>query len=118
MSLTFFVPGKLSNPLNGSWGFWYKHYRIGRKWRDDTAAAALATRGYWQVNLRMPKTITFTAHLGRLWDDDNLPAAVKPIRDEVVARFCLGDDGPKSGHKFQYTQVTDGRRGVTVHIEP
>lgn len=115
--LTFFVSGQLKNGLNGSYGHWSKHARIARDWRDRTAVAALKTEGYWRMPQRGAKRVTFTAHVGRLWDDDNLPSAIKPIRDEVAARFCGGRDDPASGHAFVYAQVQSKERGVKVTVE-
>jgi len=40
MNLVVFIPGKLRNPLNGSWGNHYKHARIARTWREPVEGAA------------------------------------------------------------------------------
>ena len=122
MNLEIFVPGKLSNPLNGSWGGWRKHARLARSWRDRTTQrlfvramedSQLKTGGF----LAAKKQVIFTAYVGRLWDDDNLPAALKPVRDAVAAHCCGGDDGPRSGHRFEYGQlVVRGQRGVRVSV--
>ncbi|HSE03750.1 MAG TPA: hypothetical protein VLK35_06300, partial [Methylomirabilota bacterium] len=67
-----------------------------------------------------PAAITFTAHVGRLWDDDNLPAAMKVHRDTAV-RLILGtDDGPTCGHSFHYAQEVRpaSERGVLIEVTP
>jgi hypothetical protein len=122
--LDVFVPGKLRNPLNGSWGDWRKHAKLARDWRERTAqhvfvatyrvSAALGTP-------RTPKRVTFTACVGRRWDTDNLPAAIKPIRDALVDARVIHADGPDAGHDFVYLQQVVRKfgapRGVGIVVE-
>lgn len=115
--IEFFVPGQLRNPLNGSWGGWRKHARLAQQWREKTAAAVFAADRV-RVFPRLSR-VTFTGYVGRLWDDDNLPAAIKPVRDMVARLYLAGDDSPRSGHEFVYRQTVErGKRGVGVRIEP
>lgn len=115
--MTVFVPGKLRNPLNGSWGGWRKHARLAKDWKERTAQRIFVERGHWTLDLRAPKVVTFTAHVGAGWDDDNLPAAIKPIRDALVGTV-IDSDAPTSGHTFVYRQVIDrARRGVEIIAE-
>ena len=120
--MTIFVPGKLRNPLNGSWGGWRKHARLAKDWRERTAMELLFERlrhESEQVAPNDPKTITFTAHVGAGWDDDNLPAAIKPIRDALVDAQVIHSDAPDSGHVFRYAQVVDRtHRGVEIVVLP
>ena len=120
LTLTVFVAGRLTNPLNGSWGGWFKHARIAKDWRERTAQAFWVekhTHGRWVLNPMAAKRVTFTAHVGALWDSDNLPAAVKPLRD-ALQWVVIHSDGPKSGHVFCYAQVVDrDRRGVAITVE-
>ena len=117
-----FIPRPLKNPLNGSWGNHYKHARIARTWRELTAACVLVewiNAGRPRRDPRAPKTITFTAHVGAGWDDDNLPAAIKPIRDALVDAQVIHSDAPDSGHTFRYAQVIDRKhRGVEIAVVP
>ena len=114
-----FIPGRLTNILNGSWGHWYKHARIARDWRERTAQHLFVAlvKPVTLAFLRAPKRVTFTLHVGRLWDDDALPAAVKPLRDAVASACCPGGDGPRSGNEFVYRQVQAKTRGVAVRVE-
>ena len=118
--LSVFVPGRLTNPLNGSFGTWFKHARIARGWRERTAQAFWAEKyahGRWALNPMAPKRITFTAHVGATWDDDNLPAAIKPCRDALQG-IVIHTDAPGGGHTFCYRQVTDrANRGVQITVE-
>lgn len=115
-----FVAGKLINPLNGSFGHWSKHARIARRWREATAMQVfLAGLGQRQAlgSPSDPKCITFTAHTGSTWDDDNLPGAIKPIRDGLKDARIIDDDKPSSGHRFVYRQRIDRKKpGVTITI--
>ena len=115
--MLIFVPGKLRNPLNGSWGGWRKHARLAKEWKERTAQHIFADRAHWTIVLQAPKIVTFTAHVGAGWDDDNLPAAIKPIRDALVGTV-IHSDAPEAGHTFVYKQVVDrARRGVQIEIE-
>ena len=122
-TLTLFVPGRLINPLNGSWGHWSKHARLAQAWRDRTSLAcyqALRTRRLpaWLYPPSAPKVITFLVQTGAPWDDDALPAAVKPIRDELVSLGIIHADSKASGHRFDYDQVVKRYdRGVTITVE-
>jgi hypothetical protein len=121
--LDVFIPGKLVNPLNNSWGSWYKHARISRAWREKTALHLLLLRNRraWlpaMHPLAEPKRITFTAYVGAPWDDDAIPAACKPVRDALVGIVIQGDD-PSCGHEFVYRQETrPQQRGVGISVTP
>ena len=127
--MQIFVPGKLRNPLNGSWGGWRKHARLAKDWRTRTAQRIFVFSGATQAGYdeladtlypqHRPKTVTFTAHVGAGWDDDNLPAAIKPIRDALVDAQVIHSDAPDSGHTFVYRQIIDRKhRGVEIAIVP
>ena len=116
--MTVFIPGKLRNPLNGSWGGWRKHAKLAKEWRERTAQYIFMDRAHWVLVPTTPKTVTFTAHVGAGWDDDNLPAAIKPIRDALVGTV-IHSDAPDSGHTFIYRQVIDRKnRGVEITVVP
>ena len=119
--LDVFVPGKLRNPLNGSWGGWRKHARLAKDWRERTAQHILIARNFRKlspVDLAAPKRVTFTAYVGAQWDDDNLPGAVKPARDSLVG-LVIHSDAPSSGHEFVYRQETRReQRGVGISVTP
>jgi hypothetical protein len=64
----------------------------------------------------MEGVITFTAHLRRVLDDDNLAGSIKPLRD-AIARSLGIDDGDKSV-RWEYGQIeTRGTEGVLVKLE-
>ena len=120
--LTVFVTGRLTNPLNGSWGGWFKHARIAKDWRERTAQAFWVekhTHGRWVLNPMAAKRVTFTAHVGALWDhDEGINAACKPLRDGVVDGGGIHSDAPSGGHTFVYRQVVDrARKGIEITVE-
>lgn len=119
--LDVFIPGRLRNPLNGSWGGWRKHARLARDWRERTAQHLLVAgigRTYATHPLTEPKHITFTAYVGAPWDDDNLPGAIKPVRDALVG-LLIHSDAKDSGHVFLYRQQTRREaRGVGISVTP
>lgn len=57
-----------------------------------------------------------TGRRRRIWDDDNLIAALKPVRDKVAEH--LGVDDSQSKILWQYAQEdTYGEEGVLVRME-
>jgi hypothetical protein len=122
--VNIFVPGRLRNPLNSSWGFWAKHARASKDWRTRTAQSVLVSelmrRHRGTFDPTAPKHVTFTAHTWNRWDsDEGVNAACKPLRDGLVDARVIHSDASDSGHSFSYTQVVDrARRGVEILIEP
>ena len=119
--LVVFVPGHPRNPLNGSWGGWLKHARQAKRWREATALAVYVALGRARARVRdpaVPKRITFTVRTWNPWDDDALPAVVKPCRDALVEAGVLHGDGLQHGHVFRYRQRVDrSRRGIDILVE-
>lgn len=120
MTYTIFVSGPLHNPLNGSRGHWSKHARWSRQWRDRTGMAWLvAYPRPHGIAPRAPKLVRFLANTGATWDDDNLAAGMKPMRDALCDLGVIHSDAPSSGHRFEYGQRIDRkRRGVLITVEP
>jgi hypothetical protein len=124
-SIVVFVEGPLHNPMNGSRGTWHKHARWARQWRERTGMVLLAERGRgrcgprWPWPSSLPKLVLFMAHTGATWDDDNLRAGMKPLRDALKDAGIIDDDKPRSGHIFSYSQRIDrAHRGVRITIAP
>lgn len=122
-AITFFIAGKLENPLNGrlSRAHWTTKSRWANGWKARTLIAMRPVgRELILLNLEGPKRVTFTAYVGAQWDDDNLPAALKPCRDQLVHSGVISGDAPKDGHTFIYRQVVQrgiqAKRGVEVRI--
>lgn len=121
MAMTLFVPGRLENPLNGSWGGWRKHATLARRWRDRTTLAVYVATGGAGVPWppAVPKRITFTVQTGARWDDDAIPGACKPLRDAMVDAKIIDDDGPRRPPEFLYAQeVKRYDRGVRITVAP
>ena len=129
--IELFVPGKLTNPLNGALS--RAHWTIKSDWAYGWKLATWnAIHDQADLSLvgdpAVPKRVTFTAQVGRLWDDDNLPAGLKPCRDALMGRALPGNlvryrvihsDAPDSGHQFEYAQVVNRKeRGVRITITP
>lgn len=120
--LRIFVPGPVRNPLNGQHGHWSKHRTWAKRWREATEYHLFVANwngGNPKVSLTAPKRITFTVVSPREWDDDNLAAAVKPVRDALVSMRVVHGDAPRHGHTFVYRQRR-GRgeeRGIEVVVE-
>lgn len=131
--MSFFVPGKLVNPLNNRKG-WRAVWAVSKGWRERTAVIAglsVPPRSPLRAQPSTPKRVTFQAQVSRRFDDDGLRAALKPVRDALMpsARsrsrrgYALGcgvihSDAPDSGHEFLYEQVVDRQNpGVQITIE-
>ncbi len=125
--LAIFVPGKLTNPLNGSQGGWQKHARWAQQWRERTWLVifeALATmrdveafRRARQTGASEPKRIAFHALVPSRFDDDNLRACLKPCRDALKDAGVVDDDRDRAGHAFVYTQEARRRAGTVYGVE-
>lgn len=118
-----FVGGRLRNPLNGSYGHWAKHARWARDWRERThlaifEAVAAGPEAVFRAAQRMdpkaPKRVTFAALVPSRFDDDNLAACCKPLRDALKDAGLIHHDGPQSGHAFVYKQKA-ARGAGAVH---
>lgn len=121
--LAVFVPGKVTNPLNGSHGHWTKHRRWAKDWRERAQTALLEGRSWFLTvgqtvgPAEVPKAITFIAYVAREFDDDNIRAACKPCRDALKDMRVIDDDKPSAGHVFEYQQVVNGKRDARRGIE-
>jgi hypothetical protein len=115
-----FVPGVLTNPMNGSHGHWDKHRRWAKGWREKASTLMFCAWGRGpHVMPMVPKRVTFLAYVGAEWDDDNLRAAIKPIRDALVDMRVIHDDKPSAGHVFEYAQRVEKvkrARGVEIVV--
>lgn len=118
LKLEVWVPGPLTNPMNGSHGHWSTHYRWAKDWRERTHQHLFAAIGAFRLyNPREAKRVIFTAHTARRWDTDNLAAGMKPCRDALKDAGLIHDDGPDSGHRFEYAQRIDRQhRGVLITV--
>lgn len=123
-ALEVFVPGPLRNPMNGSRGPWQKHWRWARDWRERTTQRLLLAKLTGDAQARQvfadpraPKTVRLIAHTVRPWDQDALPAGLKPVLDGLVDARVLQSDGPEAGHVVTYAQVVAAEhRGVAIVV--
>ena len=123
-ALTVFVPGKPRNPLNGSHEHWSKRAKWAKGWRERAAVRILAHlprakngvwSGYWTYLPAEPKRITFTIYGAARFDDDNLRAVCKPVRDALKDMAVIDDDRPSAGHTFLYEQAKPTRKAGATH---
>jgi hypothetical protein len=68
------------------------------------------------------KRITFTVYGRARFDDDNLRAVCKPVRDAVQDMAIIDNDRPSAGHTFLYEQAPPTRKvgaahGIAIRIE-
>src|SRR5262249_51703878 len=123
------IPGRITNPANGSQGRseWAQRRRAKERaaWRERarTVLTDAINRSGWKLDSHAPKIVALTAHVWSLFDPDGLANALKPIVDGLrdTRPAILHDDGPeeRSGHRILRRQVLDRkRRGVIVVVEP
>lgn len=131
--IAIFVPGKLLNPLNQSAWIWQKRKRYASGWKDRVATAIFVDqyKGQGIVGVNMgwilfalemrehgPKRISFLASTHNAMDSDGLQAALKPIRDSLIACGVITGDADKDGNVFEYRQKIDRkRRGVEIRVQ-
>ena len=119
MRVDLFVPGPIQNPLNGllSRAHWTRKSKWANGWKASTKAVWWRDIGGRLPDRHRPKRVMFVAHVGAKWDTDNLPAAIKPIRDALIG-LAIHSDGPDSGHEFVYRQLVDRKhRGVEITVQ-
>ena len=124
--LSVWVPGRPSNPLNGTLAHahWSKRARWARGWRERASVALwgkmLAPKwvgevAHWPWEQEDAKLVTFTVYGPSRFDDDNLTAVVKPVRDALKDMAVIDDDRPSSGHEFKYDQAKPSRKPDSVY---
>lgn len=113
VTLRLFIPGRLISQSNARTS-WPVRAEYAARWRRNVRLTWLEQgRPTWEG----PAHLTFHCYVRRLYDSDNLPHAVKAVRDEAVACICGSDDGPRSGHKFSYRQeARTDLRGVLIEV--
>lgn len=122
-ALTIFVPGRPRNPLNGSHEHWSKRARWAKGWRERAQMALMREVGQWGVNrvrkwpwnTTTPKRITFTIYGPSRFDDDNVRAVCKPVRDALKDMCVIDDDRESAGHTFLYAQAKPTRSAGAIH---
>lgn len=117
--LVVWLPSPLVNALNAR-EHWAIDAKRARKQRDAVCAAvytALARRRF-AVGPAVPKRVRFDAFVARPFDGDGLQAALKHVRDGLIDASVIDDDGPASGHVFEYAQsrAAEWARGVRITI--
>lgn len=112
MSFVVKLPIRLHNPLNGNREHWTK---IAKRRKEERQAAYLAFHNFHICIDPLPLKITLTRIAPRLFDDDNLGAAFKSIRDGIADRLNIDDGSDKI--KFEYQQRKGKVREYAVEIE-
>ncbi len=92
--------------------------RSDRKLRADTKMAWLGAGRPTAPASATNVIMRFTRHAPRLYDDDNLTAQFKAIRDEVVDLMGFADDSHRSGIDFVYDQekTTGGDKRISITV--
>lgn len=89
-----------------------EHWRVRarRVQYQRAAVAALLPRG-----VPVPCTVTLTRISPGILDDDNLPASLKSVRDEIASRSGIDDRDPRV--KWCYAQERGKRGDYLVRVE-
>jgi hypothetical protein len=115
------VDTRLANPLNARehWNVRAKRAARQRELVALTFLQALGARWHLEADPHRPKSVHFTAYVGRAFDDDGLISAMKSIRDGLMDSRLIGGDAPTDGHVFTYSQVTgipSAKQGVRISV--
>jgi hypothetical protein len=119
--LSIWIPARIVNGLNAR-EHWTVTAQRARIQREAVCAAVLEALGRayrLRVGPAVPKRVEFQAAVARPLDADGLQAACKHVRDGLIDAGILDDDGPHSGHVFEYEQTVATRtaaRGVRITI--
>jgi hypothetical protein len=89
-----------------------EHWRArARRVKAERAATALVVRPF-----AVPATVRLVRLSSALCDDDNLPGALKAVRDEI-AKLCGVGDGPSDPIRWVYGQERCKRGTFGVRVE-
>jgi len=122
--LAVFVPGKLVNTKNARLHYMAES-RYKRGWRERTTLAVFEADLWRQSQSTFfpgwdhtPKRITFAARTHGKLDSDGLQVSLAPVRDAMIQCGVIHDDGPDSGHVFDYlpSVIDRANRGVTIRV--
>lgn len=98
---------------------WYAVAEKARLQRGATMQAMKLT----SADPKLVRSVHFIRYGIRTMDCDNLPGAIKRIRDQVAAWIAgdntikgKGDDSPTCGVAWTYAQVTGKERGVVIEL--
>ena len=83
--------------------------------RDCRTVARLMVKAELRYAVRLPLMVTLTRIGRNLMDDDNLAAALKPIRDGIADGLNLPND--RDGLIWRYQQEIDRRGQPRVIVE-
>jgi hypothetical protein len=131
---TAWIGGIPTNPKSQHW-HWSEHRKWAASWREMTAYIC---RGMVESAPEIPKRITLTAHVRRLFDQSNLSVVMSPVLDGLQVprpasvtmrkgkqRVSCGwpgagviDSDGNTQHEIIFQQVVDKeRQGVEVLVE-
>lgn len=110
---TVIIPIRISSPLNGSQGNFWKDAKERKKQRTAVA---------WSLRQcaplpSPPVVVTMTRIAPRELDDDNLAGAFKSIRDETASALGCGDS-VRDPIQWVYKQVKAKGYAVEINIKP
>jgi hypothetical protein len=105
------IPMRTGNGLNDR----LHHFARARKVKEARGNARMVVMQRAR-NWTLPCTITLTREGPGTLDDDNLPGALKAIRDGIADAFGTDDRTPKI--QWKYDQVRTREWGVLVEWEP
>lgn len=118
--LVVWIPGRLTNPLNGPHRHWSVQARERKGWRERTFlhCTDVMMRERWHIPPRTPKLITLRVSTWNTFDEDGLAAALKPVIDGLRDAGIVHDDSPRACHAIiRRQQINRRRRGVEVVVE-
>jgi hypothetical protein len=118
--LIAWVPGAISNPMNGAQRGWQKKARIRKGWRERTMLCVqdAMNRSAWEHRPLSGAVVVMTAYVWKVFDEDGLASALKPVMDGLVDARLLAGDAPRFVQKVQRRQMINRKhRGVEVVVQ-
>lgn len=101
------LPIRITNPLNGSHGHWRG---VAKRRRAERSVAAMAV----PAGLKPPLVVHLTRIAPRKFDDDNLGAAFKSVRDGIADK--VGVDDGSAQIAFKYAQRRGNPKEYAIEI--
>lgn len=111
--LNFEIPIKVVSEANTR-DHWAKRFR--RQVMQKEATILMMNNATKRRTIELPCVVKLIRIGAKKLDGDNLANGFKAIRDAIAARLEV-DDGDVDNVRFEYEQITNGKRDYRVRVE-
>jgi hypothetical protein len=103
------IPLRTSGGLNSR----EHHHARSRRVKAEREAGCYVT----PAGFPLPCVVTLTRESSGTLDDDNLPGALKGVRDGIADKLGIKDNDPRVAWRYGQAKVPQQRYGVRIELE-